>query len=188
MQVPPSSARFTVDSLPSGVRVTIPSSRNWLTILFLAAWLGGWYFGASSTLNELLNPTEKTQVGFLSFWLLGWTLGGLSAIAFVLWQLAGSEVIETAPGSLSRRIQIAGIGITREYDISHVTSLRVSPMDAVSAQAARWGSLPFGKSSGLVAFDYGARTVKFGGHVDEAEAKLVVKALSPFVPAQKIAL
>lgn len=99
----------------------------------------------------------------------------------------GIEIIETTAGSLSRRIQIAGIGLTREYEISQVASLRVSPMDAASTQTARWAGLPFGRSAGVVASDYGARTIKFGGPIDEAEAKLVVKALSPFVPVQRAA-
>ena len=43
------------------------------------------------------------------------------------------------------------------------------------SDAARWASpVRFGRDLGVIAFDYGARTVRFGSGIDEAEASLVL--------------
>ncbi|HEY8149015.1 MAG TPA: hypothetical protein VIK51_08925, partial [Vicinamibacteria bacterium] len=43
------------------------------------------------------------------------------------------------------------------------------------SDASRWAPpLRFGRDPGVIAFDHGARTVRFGDGIDEAEATLVV--------------
>ena len=110
MVVEAKSARYTVESSPDGLRASIPARRNWFVILFLCAWLGGWFFGEVSAAKELLNPKEHTASGFLSFWLLGWTLGGAFCLGTILWQLAGREVLVASSSSLVYRIELFGLG------------------------------------------------------------------------------
>lgn len=86
----------------------------------------------------------------------------------------GREVIALRPGVLQIRREVLGVGRSREYDRSHIKHLRVAP----PAQLTRRGSTRFGSSgSGMVAFDYGARTFHFAGGVDEAEAGQIVADL-----------
>jgi hypothetical protein len=126
MQVPLPEHRFVADSSSGQLRITIPVVRSWFSIIFLCAWLGGWYFGETSAIRELTSPNAKAPFGFLAFWLVGWTVGGLFAASSVVWQLFGQEVIAVSSGSLLRRIQVGGLGFTREYSMLHVHSLRVS--------------------------------------------------------------
>lgn len=186
MKIEPAKARYIVENVASGARVTIPTARNWFVILFLCAWLGGWFFGFTSASGELLNPSNKTPTGFLSFWLIGWTLGGIAACLSVLWQLFGQEVIEVNNGLLIRRILIGGIGLNREYDFSHIEAFRVSQMDVTASHMARWSPVPFGRTAGPIAFDYGARTIRFGSCLDEAEANGLVNYLKPFLPKSAV--
>jgi len=55
------------------------------------------------------------------------------------------------------------LGRERRYALSDVKDLRCSPL----AQLPRSR-----RSVGLIAFDYGAKTIRFAADVDEAEAKM----------------
>ena len=181
MRVPLPGSRFTAEQLPGGIRITIPAARSWFVILFVSCWLGGWYFGESSAIHDLLNPrSEKNPVGFLGFWLLMWTLGGLSALFSILWQLFGREVLETSPGVLLQRRRIGNLGISREYTQTEVRALRAAPPELLGRNTRGFGQ--FGRNTGAVAFDYGGRTIRIGFGLDEAEAARVVELLRPYYP------
>ena len=77
---------------------------------------------------------------------------------------------------LALRRDVWGFGRTREYDLSHVSSLRVAP---AAWNPYDWsGAMQFwGIGGGPVAFDYGSRTFRFGASVDEAEARDIVNQL-----------
>jgi hypothetical protein len=170
----------TMSDGPTGLEIVIPAKRSVLVLLFLAAWLGGWFFGEKSAIEEILRRREGGPDYFMVFWLIGWTIGGAWAAGAWLWMALGREVVTLRPQALLLRREVLGIGRTREYDLSHVRNLRVAPEPAdVSAGRTHFGGL----DSGLVAFDYGARTFRFGGAVDEAEAVGIVgdlKARHPF--------
>ena len=117
---------------------------------------------------------------------MGWTLGGGAIVLSLLWQLLGQEIVGVLNGSLTWRPEIAGIGFTREYSLSEVKDLRVSPVTAVGNRRGPPLASPLNWQSGVVAFDYGGRTVRFGPSLDEAEAKQLVEQLAPYVPARAI--
>lgn len=175
MVVTPAARRSAVFDRPDGLGIVVPAKRNLLVMVFLLAWLGGWAFGEFSVLSELLRGTDG-PVPFLLFWLLGWTVGGGFAAFVFLWMLAGREQITLRPRVLAIRREIFGLGSTREYDLAHVRNLRVSPTFhdpfGWTAAARFWGV-----GGGLVAFDYGAKAVRFAASIDEPEAAQVVQEL-----------
>lgn len=164
---PPSPISSTGDTA-DGYEIVIPAKRNILILLFLTAWLGGWVMGEVSAFRELTTSAQPDW--FLVFWLTGWTVGGGFAILVWLWTVAGKEVVILRPGELSIRHQLFGIGRSREFDLAHVRNLRVSPARS-SQQAA---SMRYWGFPGTLAFDYGSRTFRFAGAVDEAEAAQIV--------------
>ena len=95
-------------------------------MLFLTAWLGGWALGEVGAARELFGGGGNTPVEFLGFWLLGWTIGGAVALASVVWQLAGREVITVNPALLTYRMEAFGIGHSRSFRASEVNSLRAT--------------------------------------------------------------
>ena len=125
----PFKPRYQTSQSASGPRVVMPPRRRIFIILFLCAWLGGWYFGETSAINEIMNPKKGEDHGFLIIWLAGWTLGGLWALTCVLWLLVGREVLEISANALWYRIEIAGIGMTRIYSMNEIRDLRVSVAD-----------------------------------------------------------
>jgi len=154
--------------------------------LFLCAWLGGWYFGETTAIKQVLNPKMGEAQGFLLFWLVGWTLGGLWALMCVLWQLVGREVLEATPRLLMHRVEIAGIGFTRNYSTNEIRDLRISSVNQGDRCAHHISPPLFGGECGPISFDYGARTLRIGSSLDEAEAKGVLEFLRSRLASSKL--
>ena len=169
---------YTEHSL-TGFTIVVPAKKQWFTILFLLAWLGGWAVGEVSALRQILAPGEASgATAFLIFWLCGWTLGGLWAAFNVLWMLAGSERITVTTGALIIRKQVFGVGREKAFDLSEISGLRVHRDDSQSLKRTGGLSSPGIGGTGTIAFDYGARTVRFATGIDEAEATMIVGELS----------
>jgi hypothetical protein len=166
---------------PDGLELIVPAKRNFFMMVFLLAWLTGWAFGEVTTIGELLSGNilsgnTKGALTFLLFWLVGWTLGGGCAVLVFLWMLAGRERIALQPCLLAIRREIFGLGLTRDYDLAHVRNVRVS---AGAFDPFSWttGARFWGIGGGLVAFDYGAKTVRVAASIDEPEAAQIVREL-----------
>ena len=176
MRVTPPRRRSTLRHTAGGLELVIPAKRNVLSIfiiVFLTAWLGGWFIGEVSALHELFNLNGREPDYFLVFWLLGWTAGGVFALYAWLWIAVGREIVSLEPGSLTIKRAVLGVGLPREYDLAHIKNLRVS-----SEPANPFGWMSFwGMGGGLIAFDYGAKTVRFAASIDEAEASQIVSEL-----------
>jgi hypothetical protein len=135
----------------------------------MAGSLFGEMFGAS----WLLAGQEDTAILFLGAWLVMWAMSGGAALLTCLWMARGREIVTLRPDTLEIRRDVLGWGTTREYDLGYARNLRVSqrPFDPKRPLEA-WGI-----GGGSVAFDYGARTLRFGSSLDEAEARQVVSEL-----------
>jgi len=110
-------------------------------------------------------------------WLIAWTFGGGFAIYIVLWSICGREVVILRADSLAIRKEVFGVGRSHEYEIGSVRRLRVAaatynPFDFKS------GLQFWGLGGGVIAFDYGAGTVRFGSGIEEGEAHDIVEQLS----------
>src|SRR5437868_4062818 len=88
------------------LRIVIPTRRNLFLMVFLLAWLGGWFMGETSAIANLASGKEHNGGAFLGFWLAGWTLGGAFAITAWLWNLAGREIVTMGHGELVHRLAI----------------------------------------------------------------------------------
>ena len=183
MQVELQVPRFRSEVTPQGLRIVIPAGRNWLILLFLLAWLGGWVMGEVTVSKQLLNSTAKTPIAFLSFWLVGWTIGGTLAAGAVLWQLAGREVLTIDSMSLLYRIEAFGIGRSRSFRAADVKNFRSADYAFSPFMNQRtWFPPIVGAGYGPVAFDYGARTFRIAPSLDEAEARILVSEMTSRLP------
>jgi len=156
--------------------VVIPATRSILLLVFLSAWLVGWAFGEVMVTRQLFSGRAREGGLFLAAWLTMWTVGGAAAIYAWLWMAVGKEIVSLRPGVLSIRRDVFGLGRSHEYDLAHVRGLRLSPQ--VSDPFGRTSGTRFwGIGGGLIAFDYGAKTFRFGAGVDEAEASQIIGEL-----------
>jgi hypothetical protein len=93
----------TIRDGPTGLEIVIPAKRSILVLLFLTAWLGAWFFGEKSAIEEILKGREGGPESFLIFWLIGWTTGGAWAVFMWLWMALGREVVSLRPQALLLR-------------------------------------------------------------------------------------
>jgi hypothetical protein len=141
--------------------------------------LCGWLFGEVSVIREL--AIGKTAGGinlFMVGWLGAWTVGGAAAIYIWLWNAAGHEIVSLTPTSLTIRRDILGFGRSKEYDLPSVKNLRIVPTLGIANFNFPTQSL----TGGSMAFDYGAKTFRFGGGLDEAEASHLIELLKSRYP------
>lgn len=170
--------RSTFNDALNGFVISIPSKKNIFLLLFLSAWLVGWCFGFFSAGSELLRGQMKDIGGkvFIAVWLVGWTVGGGFAIFIWLWMIFGKEIITLKSDVLCIKKDVNGFGKEHEYDLSHLKNIRLmpggfNPFD-FSSSMRFWGY-----GGGLIAFDYGAKTFRFGSSIDEAEAEIIISKL-----------
>jgi hypothetical protein len=179
MRIEPTEPRYTVVRSGSGVTVTTRPRRNWLMLLFIGVWLGGWTIGGATALAQVLRPGEGRA--FLFFWLAGWLCGELYAITVVLWQLTGREEITISSGNLEHRVCAGGLSRAREFTGANIKHLRASPQTLSPWMDQRsWMPPLFGAGHGAIAFDYGAKTYRIGAGLDEAEARLVLAEIGKY--------
>jgi hypothetical protein len=177
--VDPSSRSITY-ALSEGLVINIPSAKNWFLILFIGFWLCAWAFGEVSVIHQLAAGNANGAGLFMFGWLGAWTVGGCAAIYFWLFTMAGHEIVSLTPTSLAIRRDILGFGRSSEYDLPSVKNLRIDNTPINSGYNGGFSlSTPFG---GKIAFDYGAKTFRFGGGVDEAEASHLIELLKSRYP------
>lgn len=176
-KIEPADSRITITDTSQGLRIVMPCRRSWLVICFLGFWICGWGVGEIMVTRQFLDgdaPPEGEL--FLLAWLGVWTLGGVFAIYAWLWQVMGKEMLTVHGQTFKTRRDIGGFGFDKEYDLVQIRDLRVghlgvNPLD-FSSILQLWGV-----GGGVIAFDYGARTYRFGAELDEAEAKQIVTAI-----------
>jgi len=197
MPVVPPTPRFKIETTETNAtRFIVPSRKNWFTIFFLGFWLTGWAFGEIMVLGIMATsifgavagkaPNATTGLlgvsGFLLFWLAGWTVGGGFVIYTFFWQVAGKEVIEVSASGITIANKIFSFSRPKEFDSQYVKDLRVSqPADSMWSPWGRAGQF-WGRGQGIIAFDYGAKTYRFGSGLDEAEAKMILSEIAQRCP------
>jgi len=176
MRVRPMARRSTRRDGRMGPEVVIPVRRNWPLLVVVPLWLGLWTLSMTGLAGEIRSGRARGgEAGFFEVWLIAAVLWSSTVVYAWLWNAIGHEVVALRPGALVLRREVAGVGLSREYSLAEVRHLRVSvpPPDA-----GRWSSpIRFGREPGVIAFEYGARTVRFGEGLDEAEASLVLEEI-----------
>lgn len=173
--VSPAEPKATIEESSRGLQIVIPARRRWFVAAFLGVWLCGWATG------EVMVPTTFFAHNahadgnlFLAIWFVAWTIGGGFALYIFFWSLVGHERILLTPSTLSIKRELFGMGRVREYELAHIRDLRVSPSSYNPFDFR--SSLQFwGIGGGVIAFDHGAATVRFGTALEESEAKTIVE-------------
>ena len=203
MPIKPPSPRHTVQELENGIRVTLPSKKNIFRLVWfglgLLVWgymMGGLVYvwailigGATGWLGDTASSSGSNPVllmaiiCILPFLMALLGMGGV-IIYSVLWQMVGKEIIEANANRMTRTRQILGWKRSGEYSSKLVKDLRVNT-HALSAFAPIRSIQKLLGQDGRMAFEYGAKTFRFGLEIDEAEAKQIGSALQQRLPYQK---
>ena len=202
--IPPPSPRCIIENTSPSLIITIPSRRHWFLTVYLVLLLGvfaaialpvggmllvgalfplaGLLGGSGSAVNEAVVSMVIAGCGMglslLAF--VGMLLaGGLYVLYLLLWQLTGVEKIEVDSQAITVQhlmLKTLRVGRPKIHSAEHVKELRAVPSN--TAMWWWWRSMYlWGLMDGSIAFDYGAKTFRYGSGVDEAEAKNIVRAI-----------
>jgi len=202
----PASPRSTIEDKESALIITIPTHKDWLTITLMLFWLASWACGELTVVGMgamflfgglvgwLGNSPDASAAGlaafagmsvFWIFWFVIWTIGGLFALYYLLWQFTGAERIEVDTQAITLRRLVLNMGRPRIYLADHVRDLRTVANPPYSwwwSSRMYYWQLMFGS----ITFDYGAKTIRCGSGVDEAEAKAIVKTMQERFPQYRM--
>ena len=155
----------------AGLEFSIPAKLHLFVLLFLFVWLAIWAVTAFFQARILLSTPNVSLV----FFFIVWTLGGALGLYIQLWTIAGREIITLKSGILTIKHALFGWVRVREYDGRHISNLRVDP-EPYDSEGPRLSAVyPF--RTGPIAFEYGAKTIRFADGVSEAEAHDIVAEL-----------
>ena len=178
------SVRHTTDDLGDTLRINIPNQKQWFRILFMGFWLIGWAFGVSSALSIIFHGQGFAEQDlFTIVWLVGWTIGGAFVVYILLWQLFGKQVVEVSKQALTINQIGFGFGFPKKYLVEHIKLFRISTSTNIYGMFG-WSwtrKLSDGLSYGLIAFDYGSKTINFGGGINKAESKQILIEITLFL-------
>ena len=176
--------RAIITETPTGLLITIPANRNWFVVLFVGFWMCGWLFGECAVIYALAKGKTPLPANlFMLAWLGAWSVGGVFAGYLWLWNVAGKELIALRTDTLAIKSDVLGFGNVREFDLAEVRDLRIDrPYPGITTLT--WNSPAQMFGTGTIAFDYGAKTFRFGLGLDESEARQLVARLNSRHPFQ----
>ncbi len=162
--------RARVEDGPSELRIVVPAKRNVFVMLFLSAWLVGWALGWVAAATSLTGEGDFGGGLFVVAWLVGWTLAGLAAMFAVAWMAVGREEALVREGHLLVVKRVGPFARTHRFDVGRVERVRADS-ERLNLMDPRTQWRFWGIGGGMVAFDYGARTHRFGAGLDDPEAR-----------------
>lgn len=164
--------RSTTRRTTAGLEISIPAKLHLFVLVFLSVWLA---IGGAVEFFVLRTLLTEPDVS-LGFWFIFWTLAGGAALYICLWMIAGKEIITLQSGVLTITHMLFGWIRAREYDLQHISNLRVDP-EPYDSEGPRLSAVyPF--RTGPIAFEYRGKTLRFADGVSEAEAQEIVAALT----------
>lgn len=201
--VKPAKNRHTVTDTNTTLQITIPGKSDWLSTsrYLLASFLiiagySRYLLGGITLITNLLSVAPLTVFyEVYGLWIIPLLLlfmviyiGGPSILVFVLiyniiWQVRGKEIIEIEKERVSIQHQVIWWERKNNYLVNEIKDLRVSYTPVIFHY--RKVLTRFRNSKGLIAFDYGAKTYRFGRDIEEAEAKDILETITARFPQYK---
>ncbi|MDX1921249.1 MAG: hypothetical protein SFU25_11020 [Candidatus Caenarcaniphilales bacterium] len=167
--------------------ITIPSNKDGI---FLLIWFSFWIFGGIMVILEFFKSIFIEHKTFFSFenifilvWLCFWIAGLTIAIYALAWTFSGNEEIKISSSKLKIGRKTFIWSSSKEFYLAQVKSFRAFTPNFLSFWFRR-GTYLYGDGGAKesFAFDYGAKTIKFGLDLDEAEAKMIVQDIQNKFP------
>lgn len=165
MWVATQTRRSVLTQTAEGFEYRIRPKKEIASLLFLPITLIAWTYFEAMAIRRVTDGADPSP-GFAWVWLAAWSFSGLTVMYTGLAQIIGEELITLTSTDLAIQRNVTGLEPTRRYDLAGIRNLRVSQPSAGGKDRAF--------APGLIAFDYGRKTVRFGSGIDEAEAAIIV--------------
>jgi hypothetical protein len=168
--ITPSLPEYKLEESNIGLKVTITNVKyKWVYILLLVFYFVFWivFGGFILYLYFLLtipnNYFEIPPIAYIS--ILIWIISGITIPIIYIWRITLKTEVEVNEKEI---LVILKSNINKKvmrYQSEFIKELRPSPLP------------PSGFMTGPIAFDYGAKTVRIGYGLDEAEAKQIIEKI-----------
>jgi hypothetical protein len=172
--------RAIVQENDTDLLIVIPTRRNWLGIVLTSLYLIIWLMVLISIVVTLAaGYSLQADNPFSLIWILAWTAGGVFVLRNLLWNVWGKEYIAIDGDTLM--IEKKGLLFSRpqQYEIAQVVNLRIeSDKGGYVGQFVLSKSLLNTSADGMIRFEYGLKTVKFGGSVGRTEAGSILHRIN----------
>lgn len=181
MKIEPRKPSYSFEEIENEIVISIPSRKNIpvMVVVSLGS-LAGVAASAAVFAHDFFAPGNRSSVDLIVS-----IVGLLICLVFlgfalyvVLWSLFGREIIRVKADTLSIQRRLFLDRQPKDYEVSSVKPLRVTPNPYEPFNILR----SFGLTGGPIAFDYGAETVRFGAGMQEAEAKQMLDLLLKKAP------
>lgn len=174
----PEESKIKIEETTNGTLFQVFPEKKWSMIIFMSFWMIGWAVGEVSAITMIIaffsSSDNEMVIGFAQIfmiaWLGGWTVGGFFALKTLLWQLAGKELITVNHDAISIQTDNVIYKKEKSYSRNYIKDLRLNPGNDHPFKQLNIGK----QNDGKIAFDYGAKTIKFGVMSEDAEAKKVI--------------
>ena len=196
---PPAGSQISIHHNDIDPTIVIPataSSTRYFGGVFLLFWLGGWFMGESSAINQLMSGKGGA---FIVFWLGAWTVGGILAAltAYQIFRPTVPETLQLRRGSVGYDSGIPPFQLNtnrtqgfRDHWNSLLSSRLSADLDRQQLQTLRLRETEAGNR---LTIDFGARRLELASQASEVErewlARLLAKryGLTQALPSREIA-
>jgi hypothetical protein len=174
--------RISSSTTPDGYRMTIAVKKFWPFVIFWGLWLVIWLVSIVAVGVAMFDSSQdRPPIPVAILALFGMAILGGAISCVWLWMAFGKEVVTVSNGSLVLSKDVlgfSGFARTRRFDVAQMQNLRSS---GLFGSFRNWsGMLKFyGINGGVVAFESGGKTYRFGIQLEEDEARQVVQDLLP---------
>jgi hypothetical protein len=186
MVVKPPAPKHKTENLADKLIISMPSRKILPFILVFGIWSLMWLGVETGSIAVIFTTREYDflSVIFFTIWFVIWNLLGGFLLYNLLWQLIGREEIQITNQSITISQVILGYKRSKEYLAEHIKDLDIA-WASMQDLIFRRMSVPLVANFGMIAFDYGARTFKFAGGIEEAEAKQIIAEIQQKYPQYK---
>jgi hypothetical protein len=169
--VQPYPPRYTVKDSETALEIVTAGYRSQKSVIAFAIavsifWLVFGVFIAYFIVSDVTSTYPFTMPKIIYFGAVEWLLGSIFWVAIFLWSFTFKEIIQVRDQDIVVEQQSRILNRSKRYLAEHVKDLRVSTS--------------FGNK--FLAFDYGARTIRFGRGLDEAEARQIIAIIQEKFP------
>jgi len=152
--------------------------------MFLPIWFAGWTVGGVLAIRSLLHPgffRPQPPDLFMAVWLVFWAAAEVWVAYALLWNAFGKELVTVGHGHLILKMDILGCGRSKVFPVSQVLNLSARGLfgSALQRSSRTW---MWGLGGGVIAFESGGKTHRFGMWLEEEEAQEVVAQLAEHLP------
>jgi len=164
----PQAPRYTIEKRADSLIVSFPNSTamtKWGAFVLLCCCGIMWLSVAAGILYTYLT----TRISALLGPALAWMLVSILIAVFFWWLFSFRLLIEVTPQSFLVHTLTCSRRRSKNFSAQQMRDLRAAPASAYTPYSA-------------IVFDYGARTIRVVGSIDEAEAKQIVATIKNQFP------